>query len=947
MVRNTASMQSLRDDLSDTTMSSPPNVQTTQQRAPSSPEQVSPNVNLRLLTPLYGSNDHTKTLMNRIATGEATPAERALWEHHVALVKSQPSSNVKDDTPSPTKVSSYPPPAELALQNGVPPEELERGRISSQLAAPAVPNRALQDYQMQIMLLEQQNKKRLNMAKEDVERSRVSSQPATHANSTQSSTQMQPMLLDEQDLERYGHDMGMACFAKEFLGRVSSQPATHADPTQLSKLHLADYQMQLMLLEQQNKKGLSIVKEECERSRVSCQPTTYADPTQSTELTLPEYEARLMLLEQQNKKKTKEKQAREQQLPDLTAAEKRMRYSAPQAGSSIRPSHERFANDPDVLQLLSWDKGNPTRSPHIPAPSADWNAQSYQAHLTMGGATLAQSTSHPLTFDDPRHRFQPREQQRATAAMMSDGGHAGIVPLHMDDVSNDVLEEFDFDRFLRDGDGASGKKRRAPKPTAKQATRKNAEAYTLPFCKFLTDNPTVFHAVDTIKNDLQDAGFTLISERDEWDIKPGHSYVVERNGSSLIAFTVGASYKPGNGAAILAGHVDALTAKLKPISQVPNKAGYLQLGIAPYAGAPNTTWWDRDLSVGGRVLVKEGDKIVTKLVKLDWPIARIPTLAPHFGAAANGPFNQETQMVPIIGLEGTSAHANLMDAEPFSQPSILGGGDGSARAFIHTQPPALVAAITKALGIKPNTAAHIVNWELELFDVQPATVGGLDKEFIFAGRIDDKLCSWAAIQALIEAQSDTDDSSILKVVGLFDDEEIGSGLRQGARGNLLPTVLERAVGSLAGHHPTSDLMGRTYANSFLVSSDVTHAVNPNFLNAYLENHSPHLNVGVVVSADSNGHMTTDSVSTTLLQRCADTVGAKLQVFQIRNDSRSGGTVGPMLSSMMGMRAVDAGIPQLGMHSIRATTGSLDPGLGVLMFTGFLNGFERVDREFRE
>jgi len=183
--------------------------------------------------------------------------------------------------------------------------------------------------------------------------------------------------------------------------------------------------------------------------------------------------------------------------------------------------------------------------------------------------------------------------------------------------------------------------------------------------------------------------------------------------------------------------------------------------------------------------------------------------------------------------------------------------------------------------------SQIVNWELELFDTQPATVGGLDKEFIFAGRIDDKLCSWAAIQALIESQdTGSDDSSIIKVVGLFDDEEIGSLLRQGARGNFLPQALERAVGSLAGDKVTSDLMGRTYANSFLVSSDVTHAVNPNFLDSYLANHSPHLNVGVVVSADSNGHMTTDSVSTALFKRCADTVGAKLQVFQIRNDSRS-------------------------------------------------------------
>ena len=485
----------------------------------------------------------------------------------------------------------------------------------------------------------------------------------------------------------------------------------------------------------------------------------------------------------------------------------------------------------------------------------------------------------------------------------------------------------------------------------KQATRENAEKYTKPFCDFLTDNPTVFHCVDAVKTQLKEAGWKELSERDAWKIEPQGKYFVERNGSALMAFSVGGQYKPGNGAAILAGHVDALTAKLKPVSQVPNKAGYIQLGVAPYAGAPNNTWWDRDLGIGGRVLVKEGSKIVSKLVKLDWPIARIPTLAPHFGAAAQGPFNPETQMVPIIGLEDSETSEETV--EPFSKPSFVGSTGGGASTFVSTQPPRLVRAIANQLGIKSNEYGNIINWELELFDVQPATVGGLDKEFIFAGRVDDKLCSWAAIQALVDAQStDTVDSSIIKAVGLFDNEEIGSLLRQGARGNFLPSVIERAVTSLNNDISSTSIIGQTYANSFLVSSDVIHAVNPNFLNAYLENHSPRLNVGPAVSADSNAHMTTDAVSTAILQRCVDAdMGTraqdpKLQVFQIRNDSRSGGTVGPMLSAATGIRAIDCGIPQLSMHSIRATTGSKDPGLGVFAFQSFLERFEEVEREFR-
>lgn len=243
-----------------------------------------------------------------------------------------------------------------------------------------------------------------------------------------------------------------------------------------------------------------------------------------------------------------------------------------------------------------------------------------------------------------------------------------------------------------------------------------------------------------------------------------------------------------------------------------------------------------------------------------------------------------------------------------------------------------------------------MNWELELYDVQPAVKGGLDKEFIYGGRVDDKLCSWSAIQALLEQPQGTaikSSSGIIKCVGLFDDEEIGSLLRQGARSNFLPSVIERIVDSFTSSPSAgANLIAQTYANSFLISADVTHAVNPNFMNAYLANHAPRLNVGVAVSADSNGHMTTDAVSTAILQRVADKCGSKLQVFQIRNDVRSGGTVGPMLSSAMGCRAVDVGIPQLSMHSIRAALGALDPGLGVQLFAGFFDHYEEVDQEFR-
>lgn len=406
-----------------------------------------------------------------------------------------------------------------------------------------------------------------------------------------------------------------------------------------------------------------------------------------------------------------------------------------------------------------------------------------------------------------------------------------------------------------------------------------------------------------------------------------------RNGSTIIAFTVGHAYKPGNGVGMIGGHIDALTARLKPISNRPSKAGYVQLGVAQYAGGLNHTWWDRDLSIGGRVVVRDPEtgKTATKLVKLDWPIAKIPTLAPHFGVGMFGNNNKETQAVPVIGLQSSSPHSE-QDAEPL----------GPEGAFVNTQPRKLVQLIAKQLGITSYTS--ILNWELELYDSQPAQTMGMDREFITAGRIDDKLCSWSALMGLLAAETKSSDSYI-KLVALFDDEEIGSLLRQGARSNFLPIVIERTVEALNPDTYGPGLLGQTYAKSFLLSADVTHAGNPNFLETYLDQHVPQLNVGIAIAGDSNGHMTTDAVSTAILRRVGEIIGAKTQDFQIRNDSRSGGTIGPSLSSAMGCRAADAGLAQLSMHSVRATTGALDPGLGVKFFKGFLDLWEQIDGEW--
>lgn len=227
-------------------------------------------------------------------------------------------------------------------------------------------------------------------------------------------------------------------------------------------------------------------------------------------------------------------------------------------------------------------------------------------------------------------------------------------------------------------------------------------SYAEPYIKFSSENPTAFHVIAYFSDQLKSHGFTQLSERESWSerLQKGGKYFVPRNGSSLIAFVIGLNYDPGNGAAIIGSHSDVLHAKLKPVSKLPNKAGYVQLGVAPYAGSLSSTWWDRDLGVGGRVLIKDKEtgKIETKLVKLPWPIARIPTLAVHFGALSDiHGANKETRLVPVIGLDNSDLDGKQTEE---LKPNLLGAGNGK---FVSTQPQRLVKSIARELGIEDCT----------------------------------------------------------------------------------------------------------------------------------------------------------------------------------------------------------------------------------------------------
>jgi len=432
-------------------------------------------------------------------------------------------------------------------------------------------------------------------------------------------------------------------------------------------------------------------------------------------------------------------------------------------------------------------------------------------------------------------------------------------------------------------------------------------AYSDGFIQFMDANPTVYHATREFATLLSKAGFTELYEAAAWKIRAGGKYFVERNGSSMVAFVVGTDYKAGNGFVGVAGHADALTLKVKPNSHVDSGSKFLQVGVAPYSGGGSHTWLDRDLGLAGRVMVRTSQGYETRLVRLPGAIGRIASLAEHFGLSTLQ-YNKETQINPIVGQSDKQTSEGSHSTE-------------------------LKAAVCRAAGVNDE---DLLGWELEFFDSQPATYLGLESEFISVGRCDDKLCSWAAIVALSEASTD---GSLVKVAATFDNEEIGSLSLQGAKSNFLPATITRAFEAL-GCTSRNDC-GRAFASSFLVSSDVAHAFNPNYADAYEAHQRPELNVGPVIKIAPTMAYTSELTSIALSRLVASKCEMDMQTFQVRSDIGGGGTIGPILCANMGVRTVEIGLAQLSMHSVRALTGTREPELGVRYFGGVYEYFEGV------
>ncbi|CAI5756404.1 unnamed protein product [Candida verbasci] len=432
---------------------------------------------------------------------------------------------------------------------------------------------------------------------------------------------------------------------------------------------------------------------------------------------------------------------------------------------------------------------------------------------------------------------------------------------------------------------------------------------------YINSSPTPYHAVDTTKSMLISDGFKELSEKETWDLENNKKYFVTRNGSSLIAFKT-CDFNAGIG--IAAAHTDSPCLRIKPISNRESE-GYIQIGVELYGGLIAHSWFDRDLSIAGRVYVKEGDKFVSKLLKIDKPLLKIPSLAIHLDRTVNQKFefDKETRMIPIVGqthLCKDSEDSKLSEEEFQSVEHVIKRHNRS-----------LIELIAKELNVDP---LLIEDFELLLFDHQKATIGGLNDEFVFGARQDNLVSCYAATKALIESENKG-----FPLISLFDHEEIGSLSAQGADSSFLPDVLRRI---------TRDKYFEVMAKSFIASVDAAHSVHPNYKEFHENNHKPVMNKGPVIKVNANQKYLTNSPGIVLFKNIAKQANIPLQLIVGKNNAPIGSTLGKFIAGQLGIVTLDAGVSCLSMHSIRECTGALDVGLFTILLKSFFENFDEMN-----
>jgi aspartyl aminopeptidase len=400
---------------------------------------------------------------------------------------------------------------------------------------------------------------------------------------------------------------------------------------------------------------------------------------------------------------------------------------------------------------------------------------------------------------------------------------------------------------------------------------------------FLQASPTPFHAVASLAALLARHGFSELDEAEAWTLAPGGRYFVCRNGSTLIAFVHGSEPAEATGLRIVGAHTDSPCLKLKPCPEL-RRHGYLQLGVQVYGGALLNPWFDRDLSLAGRLSYATAAGVGHALVDFMDPIAVIPSLAIHLDREVNR------------GRE-VNAQNHL--------PAVLALAAGETRDFA-------AILLARLLVQHPHCGAErVLDHELAFYDVQPPALVGLHREFIAGARLDNLLSCYAGAMALAEGGG-----AASAVLVCSDHEEVGSVSAAGACGPMLEAVLARLL-------PERERRERALARSLLISADNAHGVHPNFADKHDASHGPMLNAGPVIKLNANQRYATSSETAALFRWLCDLEQVPVQAFAVRSDMACGSTIGPLTAANIGIRTVDVGVPTFAMHSPRELAGAED------------------------
>lgn len=400
---------------------------------------------------------------------------------------------------------------------------------------------------------------------------------------------------------------------------------------------------------------------------------------------------------------------------------------------------------------------------------------------------------------------------------------------------------------------------------------------------FLKASPTPFHATASLVARLEAAGYVRLDEREAWQAVPGGRYYVTRNDSSLIAVKLGRRSPLDGGLRLVGAHTDSPCLRVKPQPELLRN-GFWQLGVEVYGGALLAPWFDRDLSLAGRVTFSRDGLLDSRLIDFRAPIAVIPNLAIHLNREANKGWsiNPQTELPPLL-----------------AQLPVDAGR--SFRGLLAEQ-------LQREHGLSVD---QVLDFELSFYDTQPAAVVGLEQDFIAGARLDNLLSCYAGLSALLAA--DEQESGVLVCT---DHEEVGSCSACGADGPFLEQTLRRLLGD-------GEDFVRTLQRSLLVSADNAHGLHPNYADRHDGNHGPQLNAGPVIKINNNQRYASNSETAGFFRHLCQQQNVPVQSFVVRSDLGCGSTIGPITASQLGVRTVDIGLPTFAMHSIRELAGSHD------------------------